>query len=112
MYMLYMLLIVTYALVHLAIYNSNWLLLNIGFILDPESGSDFKLDNFTAGPCEGFDTHYGEKGYHGDGDVTKLENLDAFSSYVMDITNNVGVHFAMADGVSECISHIIFSQFQ
>ena len=70
--------------------------------LDPESGSDFKLDSFTAGPCEGFDTHYGEDGYKGDGDVTKLENLEAFSRYVMEVTNDQGVHFAMADGVSYC----------
>lgn len=66
---------------------------------DSESGSDFKLDNFTAGPSECFDAHYGENGYSGDGDVTKPENLEAFSQYVKDNTDGAGVHFAMADGV-------------
>ena len=27
---------------------------------DPKSGSDFKLDNFFAAPCETFDPHYGK----------------------------------------------------
>lgn len=67
--------------------------------VDPDSGSDFKLDNFTAGPCEGFDPHYGVKGYDGDGDVTKAENLEEFYQYVLDNTDHEGVHFAMADGV-------------
>ena len=30
---------------------------------DPDSGSDFKLDQFLAAPCETFDPHYG-KAYH------------------------------------------------
>jgi len=27
---------------------------------DPDSGSDFKLDQFLAAPCETFDPHYGK----------------------------------------------------
>ena len=30
---------------------------------DPDSASDFKLDQFLAAPCETFDPHYG-KAYH------------------------------------------------
>lgn len=32
----------------------------IFFSPDPESGSDFKLENFLAAPCETFDPHYGK----------------------------------------------------
>ena len=67
--------------------------------LDPDSGCDFNLDDFHAGPCETFDPHYGVKGYDGDGDITSLENLEAFQEYVLDNTDGDGVHFVMADGV-------------
>ena len=67
--------------------------------LDPDSGFDFKLDDFHAGPCETFDPHYGVKGYDGNGDITSLENLEAFQEYVLDNTDGEGVHFVMADGV-------------
>ena len=42
----------------------------------------------------------GVGGYHGDGDVTKTANIEAFRDYVMKCTDNQGVHFVMADGVS------------
>ena len=73
--------------------------------LDPESGFDFKLDSFHAGPSETFDPHYGQGGYNGDGDITKLENLQAFQEYVLEVTDGEGVHFVMADGVSY-INHL------
>ena len=28
--------------------------------IDPDSGSDFKLESFLAAPCESFDPHYGK----------------------------------------------------
>lgn len=67
---------------------------------DPSSGFDFKLDSFHAGPSETFDPHYGVGGYHGNGDITDLDNLDAFQQYVYEQSEGQGVHFVMADGVS------------
>lgn len=49
----------------------------------------------------------GEGGYEGDGDITKQENLDAFRDYVLECTENKGVHFVMADGVSWLASFIV-----
>ena len=31
----------------------------LAMFLDPDSGSDFKLDKFLSAPCETFDPHYG-----------------------------------------------------
>jgi len=39
------------------------------------------------------------KGKHGNGDVTKMENLKDFQAFVLEQTNYKGVHFVMADGV-------------
>ncbi len=47
-----------------------------------------------------FNCLIGVGGYDGDGDITKSANVTAFREYVMDCTDNQGVHFAMADGVS------------
>ena len=69
-------------------------------LLEPDSGFDFKLDSFIAGPCETFDPHYGVGGYNGDGDITNPDNLEEFQSYVLQNTDGTGVHFVMADGVS------------
>ena len=41
----------------------------------------------------------GAKGYEGDGDITRLDNLTAFQQYVLEQTEGNGVHFVMADGV-------------
>ena len=68
-------------------------------LLEPNSGFDFKLDSFIAGPCETFDPHYGVGGYSGNGDITDPSNLEEFQSYVLQNTDNTGVHFVMADGV-------------
>ena len=53
-----------------------------------------------ASPCETFDPHYGVGGYSGDGDITRPDNQSAFQDYVMEQTEEKGVHFVMADGVS------------
>jgi len=37
----------------------NIFMCNLFFVPDPESGSDFKLENFLASPSESFDPHYG-----------------------------------------------------
>ena len=42
----------------------------------------------------------GVGGKDGDGDVYRPDNLRAFRKFVMDNTDNKGVHFVMADGVS------------
>ena len=42
----------------------------------------------------------GVGGYDGDGDITRPDNLEAFSEYVLAQTDGSGVHFVMADGVS------------
>jgi cap1 methyltransferase len=36
----------------------------------------------------------------GDGDVTRTENIKEFKNFVLSSTNNKGIHFMMADGVS------------
>lgn len=45
-------------------------------------------------------SYVGKGGYEGDGDITKPENLEEFQSYVLTCTEDQGVHFVMADGVS------------
>ena len=39
-------------------------------------------------------------GIHGDGDVMRSDNQREFRKFVLENTNNEGVHFVMADGVS------------
>ena len=43
----------------------------------------------------------GVGGHNGDGDITKTDNVAAFQDYIMNCTDNQGVHFVMADGVSK-----------
>ena len=43
----------------------------------------------------------GVGGSDGNGDIMKSENLEEFQNFVLDNTNEQGVHFVMADGVSE-----------
>ncbi|XP_014665283.1 PREDICTED: cap-specific mRNA (nucleoside-2'-O-)-methyltransferase 1-like [Priapulus caudatus] len=69
-----------------------------GFGFTLRGNNDFKLDEFYAAPCEFFEPHYGVGGLEGDGDVTKLENLEAFRDFVMQSTQGAGLHFVMADG--------------
>ena len=48
--------------------------------------------------AESFETHYGENGRDGDGDVFKENNIVEFTKFVLENTNGQGVHFMMADG--------------
>ena len=43
----------------------------------------------------------GVGGLEGDGDVYKPENLREFRQFVLNSTDGKGVHFVMADGVSD-----------
>ncbi|BFZ07756.1 hypothetical protein BsWGS_10795 [Bradybaena similaris] len=69
-----------------------------GFGLTLRGSNDFKLEDFFAGPPEMFEPHYGVNGLHGDGDIFNPKNQEAFTKFVMDNTDNMGVHFVMADG--------------
>lgn len=60
--------------------------------------NDFKLSDFLAGSPETFDTYYGEDD---DGDVFKPNNIKSLKNYVLSRTDGKGVHFMMADGVSD-----------
>ena len=46
----------------------------------------------------------GVDGYKGDGDVTRLDNLQEFQKYVLEQTDGDGVHFVMADGVRTTVA--------
>ena len=48
--------------------------------------------------AESFETHYGEGGQDGDGDVFKEANIKEFTKHVLENTDGLGVHFMMADG--------------
>ena len=59
----------------------------------------------------------GVGGVHGDGDIFKEDNQEAFAKFVRDCTDGKGVHFCMADGVrswcakkqgSLCHLHLLF----
>ena len=41
----------------------------------------------------------GVGGVHGDGDIFREDNQEAFIKFVRDCTDGKGVHFCMADGV-------------
>lgn len=70
-----------------------------GFGMTLKNDNDFRLDDFVAGGAEYFEPFYGVNGVNGDGDVTKEENLLEFQRFVLEQTNQEGVHFFMADGV-------------
>ena len=80
------------------LWRTKWRGKGFGFTLKAEWANDFKLDDFIAGTPETFDCHYGVGGYNGDGDIFSEGNLTAFRKYVMENTDNLGVHFVMADG--------------
>jgi len=79
------------------LWRKKWRSKGFGFTLR-NTGHDFKLDDFYAGPPESFEPHYGVKGADGDGNVFDSENIEAFRSFVMENTRGKGVHFMMADG--------------
>lgn len=66
----------------------------------------YRLEEFYAAPCETFEPYYGVKE---DGNVYTPENIISLHERVMDSTEQQGVHFMMADGVStEFFCFIIF----
>lgn len=44
-------------------------------------------------------------GHDGDGDVYQPKNISSLEKYVMKMTEEKGVHFVMADGVSDIELH-------
>ena len=74
-----------------------WRAKGFGFTLR-NTGHDFKMDDFYAGPPESFEPHYGVNGVNGDGNVFSSENIREFRRFVMENTGGKGVHFMMADG--------------
>lgn len=71
------------------------MILGFGFTL--KASNDFKLDDFCAGPSDTFNPYYGVKE---DGNIFDPANLDSLKDYVLKQTDDKGVHFLMADGVS------------
>ncbi|KAK7487035.1 hypothetical protein BaRGS_00021705 [Batillaria attramentaria] len=69
-----------------------------GFGMTLKGQNDFKLEDFFAGPSEMFEPHYGVGGLHGDGDIFRPDNQEAFISFVRRNSDGKGVHFVMADG--------------
>ncbi|ELT98047.1 hypothetical protein CAPTEDRAFT_154782 [Capitella teleta] len=69
-----------------------------GFGFTLKGNNDFKLEDFYSTHSEFFEPHYGKGGMHGDGDVYNPENLMEFQEFVLNSTDQKGVHFVMADG--------------
>ncbi|KAJ8270520.1 hypothetical protein GJAV_G00115890 [Gymnothorax javanicus] len=69
-----------------------------GFGMTLRGPNDFKLEDFFAAPSELFEPYYGEGGVDGDGDITRPENISAFRNFVLECTEQRGLHFLMADG--------------
>ncbi|XP_065649682.1 cap-specific mRNA (nucleoside-2'-O-)-methyltransferase 1 [Hydra vulgaris] len=79
-------------------WRSKWRAKGFGMTIKAEWANDFNLADYIAGTPESFDCFYGEGGYNGDGDIFKKENLIAFRKYVLENSDNKGLHFVMADG--------------
>ncbi|KAL4709996.1 hypothetical protein ACJJTC_015974 [Scirpophaga incertulas] len=75
------------------LWKKGWKAKGFGFTL--KGPCDFKLGEFHAGTTETFDPYYGIKD---NGDIFDPENLSSLKHYVLKQTNDVGVHFLMADG--------------
>lgn len=75
------------------LYKKSWEAKGFGFTLRGQN--DFKLDNFFAASPETFDPFYGKDD---DGDIFKPINQTSFTDYVLNGTEQAGVHFVMADG--------------
>lgn len=75
------------------LWRKGWQAKGFGFTL--KGDNDFKLEEFLAGTPETFEPHYG---VNDDGDIFNEENLVEFRRFVMESTDNEGVHFVMADG--------------
>lgn len=68
-----------------------------GFGFTLKGGNDFKLSDFYAGTSETFNPFYG---VNEDGNVFDPANLSSLKEEVLKHTDDKGVHFLMADGVS------------
>lgn len=68
-----------------------------GFGFTLKGPNDFKVSDFYAGSDETFNPYYGIKG---DGNVYDPANLTSLKEHVLLQTEDKGVHFVMADGVS------------
>ncbi|XP_050440326.1 cap-specific mRNA (nucleoside-2'-O-)-methyltransferase 1 isoform X2 [Adelges cooleyi] len=75
------------------LWRKGWRAKGVGFTL--RNDNDFKLNDFYAGSPESFQTFYGSAE---DGDIYKPKNISSLEKYVMEVTDNEGVHFVMADG--------------
>lgn len=75
------------------LYKKSWQAKGFGFTLRGQN--DFKLDNFFAASPETFDPYYGVAD---DGDIFNPANQESFRDYVLNDTEQAGVHFVMADG--------------
>lgn len=75
------------------LWRKGWQAKGFGFTL--RGDNDFKLEEFLAGTPETFEPHYG---VHDDGDIYNEDNLVEFRRHVLELTDDKGVHFVMADG--------------
>lgn len=78
------------------LWKKQWRAKGFGFTL--KGKSDFTLHKFLVGPPETFDTFYGVGGINGDGDVFRTENIEELRKYILNSTQDQGVHMMMADG--------------
>ncbi|KFB44010.1 AGAP000826-PA-like protein [Anopheles sinensis] len=74
------------------LWRNKWRAKGFGFTL--KGANDFRLDDFSAGAPETFDTYYGPKD---NGNIFDPANIEGFTDYVMTQTET-GVHVMMADG--------------
>jgi len=79
------------------LWKRKWKAKGFGFTLK-DGSHDFKLEDFFAGPSEGFEPYYGVNGVAGDGNVFRSDNIQELARYVKQSTADSGVHFMMADG--------------
>ncbi|XP_032517656.2 cap-specific mRNA (nucleoside-2'-O-)-methyltransferase 1 [Danaus plexippus] len=75
------------------LYRKGWRAKGFGFTL--KGSNDFKLSDFYAGAPETFNPYYGVKE---DGNIFDPANLSSLKEFVLKQTDDVGVHFLMADG--------------
>ncbi|XP_065052037.1 cap-specific mRNA (nucleoside-2'-O-)-methyltransferase 1-like isoform X2 [Rhopilema esculentum] len=80
------------------LWKKKWHAKGFGLTLKADGANDFKLNDFLAGCPVTFEPYYGVGGYDGDGDIFREDNLIEFRKFVLENTNNLGVHFVMADG--------------
>ncbi|CAB3220736.1 unnamed protein product [Arctia plantaginis] len=75
------------------LYRKGWRAKGFGFTL--KSSNDFKLCDFHAGSPETFNPYYG---INEDGNIFDPANLTSLKEHVLKQTDDLGVHFLMADG--------------